>query len=85
MTVADKLERWADVPRDLAELVVSYADDERLAVSTLRSASRRSRLVKARQHVAAEARRRGYTFWQIARALNRDHSTIVHAVKGVGR
>lgn len=47
----------------------------------IKGSSRLSSLVRARRLVAVILREHGFSYPKIARALNRDHSTIVHAVR----
>jgi chromosomal replication initiation ATPase DnaA len=77
MRAAERIHRFADVDRELAELVVRGARRARVKVETLRSESKVGKLVEARRWVVARARPR-WSYWAIGRALNRDHSTVVH-------
>lgn len=73
-----RLEKWACVPRELAELVVIYAGKYGIPVKQLRGPSRVADKVWIRRSITKIARRRKppFSFWQIGRALNRDSSTI---------
>lgn len=82
-SAADKIEMWANVPQELAELVVAGADLFRVSVRWLRSESRDAELVKCRRWITAQARDRGFSFPLIGRALNRDHSTIMYHAERV--
>lgn len=77
---AERLCAFASVPLELAQYVVSVADIRGILLTDLRSERRLSKLVQARVSIARKARSNGYTFEAIARALNRDHTTIVHYV-----
>lgn len=79
MTDTDRLAIHADVPPDLAALVVLGANRADVTLRTLRSSSRLPWLVRERRRVAVEARSHNFSWWQIGRALNRDHSTVIHA------
>ncbi|MGE5563153.1 MAG: hypothetical protein ACM3ZV_07555 [Bacillota bacterium] len=85
MTDADRISRFANVDRELAELVVIAATRGGHSVKHLRGPCKHKELVAARRWVVARARaRRGsdgrprFSYWQIARALNRDHTTVIH-------
>lgn len=78
---AERLCAFANVPLPLARFVVEVADNSGLQVSELRSESRSGRMVKIRAHIAKEARRNGYSLETIGRALNRDHTTVIHAIR----
>lgn len=79
--VAQRLCAFANIPLPLAEYVASVAEIKGLQVSELRSDSRAPKLVKIRGNIAAIARQHGYTFEAIGRALNRDHTTVIHAIR----
>jgi chromosomal replication initiation ATPase DnaA len=82
MTEADRLEKWAGVPRELAELVVTFSERYGFSVGQIRGPSRVSDCVWIRRSIAKIARRREtpFSFWQIGRALNRDSSTVQNLV-----
>jgi chromosomal replication initiation ATPase DnaA len=81
MTAAE-LSQWANVPPELAELVFQYnATWKKCSIKRLRSASRSTKIVRVRWAIARAARQRGYSYPTIGRALNRDHTTIMHAVR----
>lgn len=85
MTDADRISAFANVDPELADLVVRGARRARVPVKVLRGDCKRGELVKARRWVIARARPR-WSYWHIARALNRDHTTIMHhwhAVRGL--
>lgn len=84
MTEADRLSKCANVPHDLAELVVMGANRIGSSLRWFRSDHRFSDLVDGRAWVAREARARGHSFPSIGRALNRDHSTVMHLVRTRG-
>ena len=75
------LARCASVPPRLAAIVAYRAFRSGLSLRTLRSADKRAELVRVRQQAAWEARKSGYSLWQIGRALNRDHSTIRYSIQ----
>jgi chromosomal replication initiation ATPase DnaA len=82
MTETDRLQEWADVPRGLAEIVAIEANKHGFTVKQLRSSSLERQRFVARQSIVRIARDKGFSFPQIGRALNRDHSTIVSMVHG---
>lgn len=75
---AQRLCAFANVPLPLAEYVVAIAEIRGLQISELRSDSRLARLVEVRASIARRASENGYSFSAIGRALNRDHTTIIH-------
>jgi chromosomal replication initiation ATPase DnaA len=77
MTDVDRLAASAAVPEALAALVVIAANEADVPLRIFRSSSRRSRLVAGRRRVAGLGRAHGFSYWQIGRALNRDHSTVI--------
>ena len=82
MTEADRLSLHANVPHDLAELVVMGAERIGVPLSKLRSDCRDRPLAYGRFWVARKAREAGHSFPAIGRALNRDHSTILQGLRG---
>lgn len=84
MTQADRISQWANVPLPLALLVVNMNHSRRrCSLKRLRSACREAPVFKVRQAIAKAAVREGYSYSEIGRALNRDHSTIMYAVGAV--
>jgi chromosomal replication initiation ATPase DnaA len=83
MTDAERLQQWADVPRELAEIVVAYAGKYGFTVKELRGPSRKADRVWVRRSIAKIARRglTPFSYWQIGRALNRDNSTVRNLVQ----
>lgn len=77
---AKQLAAWADVPDDLAKITVSGAKRYGLPLCAIRGDCRKRNLVVCRWYIAGRARKAGFSFPQIGRALNRDHSTIVYAL-----
>ena len=80
MTAAERISTFASVPLELATLVVDESDLSRIHVTDIRSNCRRHELVRARWRIADKARANGFSLWQIARALNRDHTTIIYGL-----
>jgi hypothetical protein len=78
---AQRICAFANVPLPLAEYVVAVAEFKNIRVSELRSDSREMELVRTRAIIAKRARENGYTLQAIGRALNRDHTTIIHAIR----
>lgn len=76
-----RLAAFARIPTRLAGIVAWQAMCGGVGIKTLRSDDRHGHLVRIRQRIAYEARESGYSFWQIARAINRDHTTVMYSVK----
>ncbi|WP_165357364.1 hypothetical protein [Sphingosinicella sp. CPCC 101087] len=79
MSETERLAFLARVPADLAALVVLEATQAAIPLRQLRSECRRQDLLRTRQRVAVRGRDHGFSWWQIARALNRDHATVMNA------
>ncbi len=77
MTAAERIAAYAGVDPELAELVVLGAKVHHVKVAELRSDRKHYRYTRVRRWVAGRARPR-WSWWQIARALNRDHTTVIH-------
>jgi chromosomal replication initiation ATPase DnaA len=77
MRAAERISAYAGVELELAELVVLGAKVHHVPVDQLRSNLKHYRFVRVRRWVVARARPR-WSWWQIGRALNRDHSTLIH-------
>jgi chromosomal replication initiation ATPase DnaA len=82
VTEVDRLEKWAEVPRDLAEIVALYSERYGIPINELRGPSRKADRVWVRRNIAklARGRRQPFSYWQIGRALNRDSSTVRNLV-----
>jgi chromosomal replication initiation ATPase DnaA len=85
MTEADRIAEFANVNHELAELVVIGATRGGSSVKALRGPSQTRDLVELRRWIIARARARVdfdgrplFSFPAIGRALNRDHTTIMH-------
>lgn len=81
MSEADRISAFANVPHGLAEIVVATCSVTGHTVRAIRSDCRKRPLVIVRRKISLAARDAGFSFPQIGRALNRDHSTIIHSVK----
>ena len=68
----------------LEAVVARVAYDTGWTVAQLKSPKRTAAMVNARALVAIEARHLGFSYPAIGRALNRDHSSIVHLVQTRG-
>jgi hypothetical protein len=79
-TDSDRLAVFAHVPDGLAEMVVAMCASQRLRLDELRGPKRDNELVKCRQEISLAARQMGYSYPLIARALNRDHTTVIYGV-----
>ena len=62
--------------------VEAWLARQQLTLEDLRGPSREPELVEARRLVCQYLRRHGFSFPQIARYLNRDHSTVQYHIKG---
>lgn len=84
MSDVDHLQEWADIPRELAEIVVIEANKHGLTLKQLRSPSVEAHRYSARKKIALKARSRPtpFSFPQIGRAINRDHSTVISMLRG---
>jgi chromosomal replication initiation ATPase DnaA len=76
MTEADRLSEYANVPHELAEIVVIHCNRADIGVKSLRAPDKRFCMVQIRKAIAVDARARGYSLPKIGRALNRDHTSI---------
>jgi hypothetical protein len=77
MNQAQRISAFADVDIELAELVVRGAQVHRVSVKCLRGDLKHQEFVRARRWIVVKARPR-WSWWQLGRALNRDHSTLIH-------
>lgn len=77
----DQLREWANIPTGLARLLCTFAEQEEVSVRKLRGESRVAALVRKRREFARLADDCGFAAASIGRALNRDHSTILHHLK----
>lgn len=65
----------------ICELIFAVAGNDKAIVAQIRAGSTAERLCRMRQAVIWTAKQRGFSFHKIARALNRDHSTVMHAYR----
>lgn len=77
MRAAERISAFAGVDLELAELVVRGAQVHHVPVAELRGTQKNEKSTRVRRWVAARARPR-WSWWEIGRALNRDHSTVIH-------
>lgn len=84
VTDTDYLQECADIPRELAEIVVVEANKYGFTLKQLRGPSRERHRYWVRRNIARIARLRDdpFSYPQIGRALNRDHSSIVSMIRG---
>lgn len=66
-------------PVEICEIIFAVAGDDQAVVAEIRLDSQVERLLRMRQAIIWTAKARGYSFHKIARAINRDHSTVMHA------
>lgn len=78
------LRRFANVPIALASLTVGLCRSNGYDLETIRRDGRMHDLVRIRDIIAKQAREQGFSFPQIGRALNRDHTSIIKAVRRAG-
>lgn len=83
MTEADRISEFARVDHELAELVVMGATRGGHSLRAFRGSSNAPIYVRDRQWVIRQASAK-FTSSQIGRALNRDHSTILHHCRQLG-
>lgn len=62
-------------------LVRDVLDQHQVDLDQLRAKSRQVRIVRARRHLAWVLREAGWSFPRIGKFLDRDHSTVMHAVR----
>jgi hypothetical protein len=77
MRAAERISAYAGVDLELAEIVVLGAKVHHVPVNQLRSDLTHGRFVRVRRWVVVRARPR-WSWWEIGRALNRDHSTVIY-------
>jgi hypothetical protein len=82
---AQRLSVFADIPLPLAEMVVEAAEDAKLTLRQFRSECRLGKYVEARRKLCIRARGCNYSLPQIGRALNRDHTTVLHLLRCLPR
>ena len=80
MTEAERLSEVADIPLHLAQLVVMRVNASGYTLRFVRSELRWTELVDLRQAIATEAKTK-FSYPQIGRALNRDHTTIISLLR----
>ena len=86
MRAAERISAFADVDLELAELVVRAAQVHHVPVNVLRGDSaKKAKHARVRRWVVVRARADHgpagdprWSWWEIGRALNRDHSTVIH-------
>ena len=83
MTEADILSRHANVPLELAQLVVMIVNQSPFTLRDIRSYKETHKLREWRQSIIRQVRRAGFSYNEIGRAMNRDHSAIVKTMNGL--
>jgi hypothetical protein len=78
---ADRICAFANVPLPLARLVVEISHQHNISVKSIRSACRLKSHTDCRMEIICEARERGYSLPLIGRAINRDHTTVIHSLR----
>jgi chromosomal replication initiation ATPase DnaA len=66
------------VPDELRALLVAIANLHGITAQAMRGRGRKPYLVDARRDFCRAASSRGYTTPAIARAIDRDHTTVLH-------
>ena len=81
MTFLSDLEISTDpTPSSLETLIASVAQKHGFSAEQLKGPRRPQELVDARWEFIREARAKGHSMPQIGRAINRDHTTVKHAL-----
>jgi chromosomal replication initiator protein len=65
--------------RKMASIAVEIASEHLLDVSAIRERGRAQRLYRPRAKAMLAMYREGYSYPQIGRYFNRDHTTVIHA------
>ena len=78
---AAEMERVAEDVAAAQNVLISVAFAYGTSVEKIRSDSRRANVTAARQAAAWLLRQRGMSLTDIGRALNRDHTTVLYAVR----
>lgn len=81
MTDTERLAHDARIPADLAALVVLEANRAHISVRQFRRPGRPARLTPHKRRAIVTARDAGFSWWAIARAMNRDHTTCLFHYK----
>lgn len=68
-------------PERLIKIVCEEADQSAFALCSIRGPWRCRKVVEVRRRIAKRARMEDFTFEQIGRALNRDHSSVVSLLR----
>ena len=63
------------------ELIDAVSAETGIPAKQIRGRCRKAHIVRARQIVMYEARQLGLSYPQIARAMGKDHTTIIHGVR----
>lgn len=63
------------------EFIAAEAIKAGYSLASILSHDKRKCIVKVRWDIARALRARGMSYAQIGKAMNRDHSTIIHAVR----
>lgn len=71
--------------RNALDLTKDIAKSHGVEMRELLSRTRTQHVVRARHSVWRELHSRGWAFIEIGRVFLMDHTTVMHAVKGVGR
>ena len=65
----------------MLEIAASVAGKHRLGVKDLKGQNKYRRVAQPRQEAMWEMHQAGYSYPQIGRFLNRDHTTVMHGVR----
>ena len=75
----DPLEVAANV---VADSIEAWVEAQGLTMAQLKSASRTPRMVEARRRVSKYLRAHGWSYPEIGRFIDRDHTTVMHLCEG---
>lgn len=76
-----KSDKKCELPVGPRRMVQIAASNYGVSVDEIKGPRRTKHLAEIRWRIAAAARAAGYNHTQIGRALNRDHTTVIHGLK----
>lgn len=84
MTVAaHQVRAWfrATSPGKMADICADVGDETGITTAEMRGKSREKHITVARHYAMWRARDAGFSYPEIGRFFNRDHSTVMHAIR----
>jgi chromosomal replication initiation ATPase DnaA len=75
---AEILKQIKQQQKGLNSIIMYYAEKHSVSIADILNGPRTSTLVLVRAEIAKEAKRRGFGPVEIGRALDKDHSTVIH-------